>query len=108
MRVGIVWAGALYAVRIGEHEAEYLVGRLSAAPQVVLYSSERLSIAGTGVSVETVQAANSKYHFRYGGLRLLVHTHDRYFLLPAHWQRRYDSVFVIPDNDAVRVDLTVP
>jgi hypothetical protein len=102
--LGLLWAVALYAQHIGQRVALGVAGSIATRSEVVLYSTERVSIAGTGVAVTALPKEDSKYRFRYTGLRMLIYANDRYFLLPANWQRGRDSVFVI-ENDDVRVDV---
>jgi hypothetical protein len=55
-----------------------------------------------------VRSTDSPYRCRYTGLRLLVATNDRLFLVPENWSDPANSyVFVVPDNDQVRLDIRV-
>ena len=102
---GLMWAVALYAGGIGQRAASGIAGNIAARSDVVLYSAERLSIAGAGVAVATLPADGSKYRYRYSGLKMLVYANDRYFLLPMGWQKGRDNVFVIEKGDDVRIDI---
>jgi hypothetical protein len=70
----------------------------------VLYSDARLGIAGPGVKVEPITQEDSRYHFRYEGLRLLVNTGDSYIIAPQGWTLGRDALSVLPSKDA-RIDL---
>ncbi len=107
----LFWAGAVY-VRGQAFQAAY-DRRASPRrlPSAVVYAPERLYIDGDGVT-ETVlpQVAGHipHYRYRYEGLLLLIHTSDRYFLLPACWGfgggRR---TIALPDHSSIRVDFSV-
>ncbi|WP_045744728.1 hypothetical protein [Actinoplanes rectilineatus] len=105
--VGLLWADALYAADVGRRMAAAMADRLARQPEVVLYSADRLAVAGTGVTVTTPGGTENKYGFRYAGLRVLIAANDRYLLLPAGWRRGVDSVFVIEKDDDVRIDVRV-
>ncbi|MDQ3765510.1 MAG: hypothetical protein M3460_29955 [Actinomycetota bacterium] len=40
------------------------------------------------------------------GLRLLLHSPDKYLLLPKDWRHGQDSVFLLHNDDTIRVDIT--
>lgn len=103
--LGLLWAIALYAPEVGEKAARNAVAGLNRSPDVVLYSKERMSIAGLGVEVTELPQKESAFLFRYSGLRMLIYTNERYFLLPATWQKGRESVYIVRDNDDVRVDV---
>jgi hypothetical protein len=104
--VGLLWAVALYATHVGAGIAANIAAGLPTRPDVSVYSTQRIAISGTGIAVDEIQQEGTKYRYRYSGLRLLIHTHDRYLLLPASWQKGRDSVYLIQDNDDIRIDLT--
>ncbi|BCL12307.1 hypothetical protein [Micromonospora sagamiensis] len=105
--VGLLWAVSSYAVHVGREMAADVVASLPSEPELVLYSAERLAVAGPGVTVDEIGQEGSRYRYRYSGLRLLVHTRDRYVLLPAQWERGRDHVYLIPTNGNLRIDLVV-
>jgi hypothetical protein len=103
--LGTIWAIALYAQQLGREAALTSEASLSSDPEVVLYSTERLAIAGSGVQSDSLTMDGSRFRFRYSGLRLLTRTAGKYVLLPAGWQPGRDSVFFIADNDSIRADV---
>jgi hypothetical protein len=72
---------------------------------VTVFSTERLAVYGTGVTVETIAQTGSRYRYRYAGLRLLTRSDGRYLLLPVGWRKGRDQVFVLPDTDQIRIDV---
>ncbi|MGH4014195.1 MAG: hypothetical protein ACRDSL_09760 [Pseudonocardiaceae bacterium] len=103
--LGLVWAVGLHADQVGKRTATDIVAGLPARPAVVLYSAERIAVAGTGVAVAEIAQPGSKYRYQYSGLRLLARSTDKYLLLPVDWQRGRDRIFIVPDDDSVRIDI---
>jgi hypothetical protein len=104
--VAALSAVSLYGEQVGIGLATDAAGRLRDQPSVTIFSTERISIAGPGVVAAEITQPSSKYHYQYSGLRLLLHSPDRYLLLPVGWQHGQDPVFVLHDNDTIRVDIT--
>lgn len=105
--LGMVWAVGLHADQAGKRIATDIVADLAGRPAVVLYSTERIAVAGTGVHVAEIAQPDSKYRYQYSGIRLLARSTDKYLLLPVSWYRGRDRVFIVPDDDSIRIDLTV-
>jgi hypothetical protein len=104
--LALLWAVALYANQIGTQLATTLAARLPAEPAVTLYSTDRIAIAGSGVQLEEINEPGTKYHFQYNGTRLLARSDDKFMLIPVNWQRGRDRIFLVRDNESVRIDLT--
>lgn len=102
---GLLWGIALYAAGVGELNAMETVATLQDGPEAILYSSDRIALAGPGIRVDEIQQGGSKYRYLYSGLRLLVQTGGRYILIPVGWQKGRDKVFMIPGSDGVRLDV---
>jgi hypothetical protein len=106
--IGALWALGLHAQRVGQERAEVTANYLRGDAEVVLYSAERMALAGRGVTVTELTTPDSAYRFRYSGLRLLVSTSEVTVLLPSGWRRGEGSAFLIPDIDGVRLDVIAP
>jgi hypothetical protein len=106
--VGALWALGLHAQWIGQERAKATATNLPDGAEVVLYSAERMALAGRGVTVTEITTPDSAYRFRYGGLRLLVSTAEVDVLLPSGWRKGEGSAFLIPDLDGVRLDVIAP
>jgi hypothetical protein len=103
--LAVLWAVGLYADRVGTSLARDLVAGLSNQAAVTIYSTERIAIAGTGVDVSEIAQPGSRYRYQYSGIRLLVRSGDKYLLLPVGWQRGRDRVFLVQDDDTIRIDV---
>jgi hypothetical protein len=103
--LGVLWWLALYAAQVGEGAAMDSVAALPDEPEIIVYSSDRIALDGPGVVVDEITQVGSKYRYRYSGLRLLIQTSGRYILIPAGWQKSRDSVFLLPGNDTIRLDM---
>jgi uncharacterized membrane protein YbaN (DUF454 family) len=101
--LSVFWMTTNYAKAYGRGFAFQLSQRLDRQPAVVIYSADRLYLNGTGV-VEHRISSTGLYHYKYTGLRLLIQSRGRYFLLPEDWNRESDAAIVVPDNDRVRFE----
>ncbi|MEV0339308.1 hypothetical protein AB0H49_09800 [Nocardia sp. NPDC050713] len=104
--IGYVWAVAAFAERKGHDDAVHQEAvRFVDRPAIVVFSVDRLGIEGSGAQVGELTEPNGRYRYVYSGLWLLARTSDRYYLLPQQWQAKRDRVFVLEDNDSIRIDI---
>jgi hypothetical protein len=103
--IGALWLVTLHAQRTGAEFGDRFVAALPNHPEVVLYSAERLAVAGPGIAVAPIGQDGSRFKFRYTGLRMLIHTHGRYFLVASGWQQGRDATYVIGSTDDTRIDV---
>lgn len=103
--IGGIWLVTVHAHRTGNEFGDRFVAALPRQPEVVLYSAERLAIAGPGVGVAPIGQEGSRFKFRYSGLRMLIHTRDRYFLVASGWQRGRDATYVVTATEDTRIDV---
>jgi len=99
-----LWWVGLYGYQVGRSLATEMVRHLPNRPAVTIYSIDRIAITGPGVVSTEITQLGSKYHYQYSGLRLLLHSPDRYLLLPKDWRHGQDPVFLLHD-DTIRVDI---
>lgn len=100
-----LWAVTLYANNHGAQTAIAWAARLPAEPTAVIYSTDRISLFGPGVQVAEVDQPGTKYHYQYSGMRLLARSNDKLLLLPVGWQHGRDTIFLIRDDNSIRVEL---
>jgi hypothetical protein len=106
----IFWAVAGFAVDYGVTRAKALESTLDELASVTVYSANRLYIDSDGSSASRVQEnalpdADGAYRYRYQGLRLLMRSNDRYFLLPESWSPQRPVTIVLRDTETIRVEL---
>lgn len=104
--LSVFWAMAEYAQAVGRGRAQWLAQGLARLPGAVLYSKQRLLIGAAGITEEAIGDAGSLYGFRYTGLRLLLHSGGKYFLLPEQWTPANGVAVVLPDRDDLRLEFT--
>lgn len=104
--LALLWTLALYAQQVGERRAADIAAHLGAAPEIVVYSAERLMITGSGVVIDEIGQDGTKYRYRYSGLRLMAHAQGNYILLPMGWRKGEESAYVLPADASVRIDVT--
>lgn len=124
--VSLFWATSEYADSRGRTEAQRLARDITVDPSVTIFSKENLSInpwapgggnpqpakRGTCASISVEKLHAGAYRFAYTGFTLLIRSGGNYFLTPTPvnpntpWDPALYSVFVIPDDSNIRVELT--
>jgi hypothetical protein len=119
--VSLFWATAEYADTRGRDEAQRLARDLAVDPSVTIFSKQNLDInplaPGGGAvhdcaPLRVEKLRTGAYRYAYSGFTMLVRSGDKYFLTPTPvnprtpWDPALNAVFVIPDDDNVRIQLT--
>jgi hypothetical protein len=99
------WAASKYADALGRGRAKDLAGSLSLRPSVVVYSKYRLQLP-LPVSEMRLDRRDSAYGFRYTGLRLLVRSGGKYFLVPDSWSKEDGVAIALADSDDLRLEFS--
>jgi hypothetical protein len=95
-----------YAVKHGESSRMDLATYLrQKRPAVRVYSTTRLRLHNPDVREESLPGRDNDYRFCYTGLRLLIWSNDRHFLLPEDWGVGNRVTIILPDNNTTRVEL---
>ncbi len=102
-----LWAVSVYGDHVGTRLATTTAAQLPNRPSIVVYSTERIALNGPGIDVSEITLPDTKYHYQYNGLRLLVRAQDKFLLLPASWQHGRDRVFLLRDDGSIRIDIAV-
>jgi hypothetical protein len=100
--LSLFWATKDIAQALGRDQARDLEHSLSTQPGAIIFSERRLYLPGASESA----LGASGYRFRYTGLRLLVRSGGRYFLIPDGWSRTGGIVVVLRDDESVQVEFT--
>lgn len=104
--VGLFWTVEAYAISRGDEIGNWLEqSRATSKPCVIVHSREALGIYTPGVLTAELVDTQSAYRYRYTGLRLLIRSGEKLFLLPATWADGEPITLVLADSDGVRVDL---
>ena len=106
--VGIFWSFSLYATAAGALESHsYACHHFDKLPKVIVYSTVPLNLQQEdGLVTRRVGEEGSQYHWRYSGLRLLIRSDDKYFILPANWLGQDDIAIVLSDSPALRFEFS--
>lgn len=99
------WTASRYADALGRGRGEELARSLSGRPGVIVYSKEPLGLRPP-VTTTPLDLENSGYSFRYEGLRLLVRSGGKYFLVPDEWEPEDGIAIVLPDTDKFRFEFS--
>jgi hypothetical protein len=103
--VAALWTVSIYAAQVGTRLAITTAAELPSRPGVLVYSVERIAVSGPGITSSSISQPGEKYHFQYTGLRFLGRGPDKLLLAPAKWQHGRDRVFLVRDDDSVRIDI---
>jgi hypothetical protein len=103
--VMLFWSVAVYAQARGVREAARVAATISRRPDVTVYSARRLHLEGPTIRETELGGADAAYRFRYTGLRLVVRSGGKWFLLPAGWTPdNGGAALLLPDSDDLRVE----
>jgi hypothetical protein len=101
------WTASMYASALGRGRAAGAAATLNTRPLVTVFAPKRLDITGIGVVERLLTGENLAYHYRYSGLRLLIRSGGKYFLLPNGWTRSRGTAIVLDDSPAYRFEFGV-
>ncbi|MDI2019661.1 hypothetical protein PJL18_00152 [Paenarthrobacter nicotinovorans] len=107
MTLLLFWGTSDYAQALGRGAAVDYQERSHLLPTAVVYSKERLAVTVPNVKEESAGSEAAPL-YRYTGLRLLVVSGGRIFLLNDGWSLDRGRVVVLPDNGSVRVEYGNP
>ncbi|MFE1174187.1 hypothetical protein [Streptomyces sp. NPDC058773] len=102
----IFWTMGVLASIQGRSAAEDFVAGLEDQPSVTVFSEKDLRLNAAGVRV--AHYSSGYYRFRYQGLKPYTYSSGKLFLLAPTW--RYDSprVFVLKEQEGVRIEYGWP
>ncbi|MDR6987362.1 hypothetical protein J2Y66_001844 [Paenarthrobacter nitroguajacolicus] len=103
----LFWGTSDYAQALGRGAALDYQERSSLLPTAVVYSKERLAVTAPNVREESAGSEAAPL-YRYTGLRLLVVSGGRIFLLNDGWSLARGRVVVLQDDGSVRVEYGNP
>lgn len=104
----LLWSVASYARIRGEDEANHLRRYPGLLPGAVVYAPRRLYLEGAGITERVYPDSTAMFRYRYTGLRLLIESNRRYFLLPACWATTPEArAIALPDDESFRLEFYV-
>jgi amino acid permease len=107
--LSVFWAFGDAAEANGAKRAIRVAENLSSLPGVDVYSKQDLDLGTGTVKRDEISNPNSLYRFRYSGLKILVHSAGKYFLVPHNWPDSTRPVAIIlPDDGSLRFEFTPP
>lgn len=104
--LSLFWGMTLYAGALGTGRAQALENNLAARPGVKIYSKQSLALRHPAIVETKLETLDSDYRFEYSGLRLLVYSAGKYFLLPDNWTHESGTTFVLQDSSDIRIEFT--
>ena len=104
--VGVFWATTLYAENVGRETAVVADQFPERLPLVTVFSNEFLDLPADSAAPSRIAVADEAVRYRYGGLRLLTFSNDRWFLISGRHDPTYkSSVTVLRDSDTLHVEI---
>ncbi|MFF1383429.1 hypothetical protein ACFVWT_07690 [Arthrobacter sp. NPDC058288] len=103
----LFWGTSDYAQALGRGLALSYEQRSALLPTAVVYSKDRLGISAPNVTERSSGTAEHPV-YQYSGLRLLVVSGGRIFLLNEGWTLRSGKVVVLRDDPGMRVEYGNP
>jgi hypothetical protein len=104
--LGGFWAMSIYADALGRGRAIELGAGVGALPAVRVYSERSLALEPAVATGRRLPDADARYRYHYAGLRLLVKSGGKYFLVPDGWTPTAGTVLVLPDTADIRVEFS--
>jgi hypothetical protein len=104
----LFWDTERIALLMGDAFAADITARPEQYPEVTVYSAKSLEIDAACVTVSRLDRPDSEYRFRYGKLRLLQRSGDRYFVINECWTEQRGRLMILRDGDAIRLEFTQP
>jgi hypothetical protein len=105
--LALFWEVSNFASVVGRGYAQQIEATVPRLPRVTAFSTTRLGIEAPGVREELIETSpdtgNNAVRYRTTGLRFLVSSGGRMFLLHDGWHPQGGgTVIVLPDNEQVR------
>lgn len=104
--VGTFSTTSIFAKMQGQAHAEAIKANPGILPAVTVYSQKPLMLEGAGITVKTIGDDPDTFRYRYQGLRFLVLSRGKYFLLPSHWKDGVSSAILLTDSEGIRVEVS--
>ncbi|MFG1972590.1 hypothetical protein ACGFJC_24955 [Nonomuraea fuscirosea] len=104
----LLWTVTEAAEQRGVNEAHAYRLYPGAMHSAVVYSARRLQLEGSGIKETPLPDPQAMYRYRYTGLRLLLQSNQRYFLLPACWSADpWARAIALPVSEGLRLEFSV-
>lgn len=101
--LSLFWLTNSFAAAYGRGQADIDSQELATKPSVTLDTKERLYLPYPGIEETHLPIDDGQeFRYRYRGLRLLIESDARLFLIPERW-REGGNVLVLPHDSGVRV-----
>ncbi len=96
--VGVFSTASISAKIQGQAHAEVIKKNPGALPSVTVYSQKPLMLEGAGITMEEIGSDKDTFRYKYQGLRFLVRSGGRYFLLPHLWENDVSYAIVLAES----------
>ncbi len=104
--VGIFSTASISAKMQGQAQAEAIKKNPGILPAITVYSQKPLLLEGVGITVEEIGSGQDTFHYKYQGLRFLVRSGGRYFLMPHIWENDVSYAIILAESDGIRIEVS--
>lgn len=102
--VVVFWDVERLAGLMGRGVADFIATNPSSFAQISVLSDKSLEMNAAGIKATALGSEASAYRYRYDGLRLLLHSNGKHFLLAYAPDGGSPRVVVLRDSEALRVE----
>jgi hypothetical protein len=102
--VGLFWTSANYAHVLGRYAANDFAEQVPFLPRITICSQEPLGLNGPGVGFQQAGGDSEGFRYCYSGLRFLIRSGGKYFLLPERWTAVDGSAIIVPESNSIRIE----
>jgi hypothetical protein len=107
--IAVFWATTIYAEDVGRKSAIVADQSTVELPLVTVFSNDFIDLPTDPRYTDKVALPGEPIRYRYGGLRLLTFSNDRWFLISGRYNSDYkSSVIVLRDSESMRVQIADP
>jgi hypothetical protein len=106
LAVTVFWDVERVAGLAGQGYAAFISAQPGQFAKITIYSPASLEMSAPRIVERPIGTDKSAYRYRYDGLRLLLHSSGKYFLLAYPEAGQTPTVVVLPDNENIRVEFT--
>jgi len=104
--VGLFWLSGNYAHLLGIYRVEDIGIQIKYMPRITIYSQKPLCLEMPGITMVPVSAEPEAFRYRYTGLRFLIRSGGKYFLLPDQWTPSNGNAIILSESEAIRIELS--
>lgn len=105
LTLALFWSTALYAYNVGQQIARQVDEAPAHLPVVTVFTREYIDMPGGAVTATRLSSPDGSAVYRYSGMRMLLFSNNRWFLLTGREQRYRSTVAIIHDDSKYHIQI---